>query len=174
MKYNIYTQNIKLTKGIEEHLAEKISKLDKYFITEDIEAKVLLKVIKNDQTIEVTIPTKHFLIRAEETNPDLYSAIDLVIDKLEGQIRKNKTRIKSKMKKEKIDYLNLEFEEEDNKNEKVVKIKQIEMKPMDVEEAILEMNLLGHDFFMFKNRDNDKMCVLYKRKDNNYGIIEAS
>ncbi|MFA5602379.1 MAG: ribosome-associated translation inhibitor RaiA [Bacilli bacterium] len=174
MKYDIYAQNIKITKSIREYLEEKISKLDKYFASEDIKARVLLKVIKNDQIIEVTIPTIHFLIRAEETNHNLYNAIDLVIDKIEGQIRKNKTRIKSKMKKEKANYINLEFEEEDNKNEKVVKIKRIEMKPMDVEEAILEMNLLGHNFFMFKNRDNNKMCVLYKRKDNNYGIIEEA
>lgn len=174
MKCDIRTIKVKLTKGIKDHLEDKISKLDKYFSESDsIEAKIVLKVVREDQTVEVTIPTKNFLLRAEETNHDLYSAIDLVLDKLEAQIRKNKERIKVKISKEKINDLIIDFESEKEEANKVVKTKQIEMKPMDIEEAILEMNLLGHNFFMFKNRINDKICVLYKRKDNNYGVIEA-
>ena len=145
MKYDIHVENTKLTSGIREHLDSKLSKLDKYFYTPGtITAKILLKVIREEQSVEIAITTKNLLLRAREAHSDLYAAIDLVIDKLERQIRKNKDRIKSKFHKEKQKDLNLDFESEPS-DEKVVKFKKLETKPMDIEEAILEMNLLGHD-----------------------------
>ena len=126
------------------------------------------------QIVEVTIPTSKFILRSEEENDDLYAAIDLVTDKLERQIRKNKTRLNRNVK-ENVKEFNFDYEilEDEESKEKVVKRKNIEMKPMDEEEAILEMELLGHSFFVYKDMDTDKVCVLYKRKDGDYGLIET-
>ena len=126
----------------------------------------------------MTIPTDKFILRGEEEDKDLYAAIDLVTDKLERQIRKNKTRLK---KQNSIDNKYKEFnfeyiipEEETTEDEQIVKRKNIEMKPMDEEEAILQMNLLGHEFFVYKDINTNKVCVIYKRKDGHYGLIETN
>ena len=175
MKFTIRGEKIQVTDSIKNYIESKIGKLDKYFDNpESIEAHALIKVKDNNQIIEVTIPVNKFTIRAEEKNKDLYAAIDLVVDKLERQIRKNKTRIKDRYKKEeKIDFIfNFEIEVEENKNN-IVKRKNIEIKPMDEEEAILQMELLGHDFYVFNNINEECISVLYKRKDGNYGIINT-
>ena len=176
MKINARGQKIKVTDAIQAHAEEKLKKLDKYFDTpEEITANVLIKVKGKDQTVEVTIPTKKFILRGEETNNDLYAAIDLVTDKLERQIRKNKTRL-NRSTKESVKEFNFDYEIETNDEdakEKIVKRKNIEMKPMDEEEAILEMELLGHNFFVYKDMDTNNTCVLYKRKDGDYGLIET-
>ena len=124
--------------------------------------------------MEVTIPTDKFILRSEEENDDLYAAIDLVTDKLERQIRKNKTRLNRNIK-DSVKEFNFDFDikDEEEAKEKVVKRKNIEMKPMDEEEAILEMELLGHSFFVYKDMDTKNICVLYKRKDGDYGLIET-
>ena len=165
---------ITVTDAIKEYVTSKFEKLDKYFENpEEIKAYVNVKVHNLSQIIEVTIPTVKFTLRAEEGHEDLYAATDLMIDKLERQIRKNKTRIKNKFKNNDVLDLNLNFEvstDEENEN-KIVKRKSIEMKPMDEEEAILQAELLDHDFFVFKNIDEECVSVLYKRKDGRYGII---
>lgn len=175
MKFNIRGSKIKVTPAIKNYIEEKVGKLDKYFENpEEVCSNIVVKAKGKDQTIEVTIPVKNLILRGEESNNDLYSAIDLVSDKLERQIRKNKTRIKKRKKTENTGF-DMEFKvikgEEDNN--KIVKRKVIVNKPMTEEEAILQMNLLGHEFFVFENADNSKICVLYKRKDENYGIIET-
>ena len=174
MKINARGQKIKVTDAIQAHAEEKLKKLDKYFDTpEEITANVLIKVKGKDQTVEVTIPTKKFILRGEETNNDLYAAIDLVTDKLERQIRKNKTRM-HKINKETIEtFIDFEITEEEKKEEKIVKRKTVDMKPMSEEEAILQMNLLGHDFFIFKDSMTDEVSVVYKRSDEQYGIINV-
>ena len=177
MKYNIRGDKLEVTDAINSYVESKLDRLNKYFKDEDILANVLLRVRGNSQIIEVTIPTDKFILRSEEEDKDLYAAIDLVSDKLERQIRKNKTRlnkqnIDNKLKEFNFDYEMLE-EEETSEDEVIVKRKNIEMKPMDEEEAILEMNLLGHEFFVYKDMHTDKICVLYKRKDGNYGLIET-
>ena len=172
---NIRGSKIKVTAAIKEYIEEKIGRLDKYFDNpNEITANVVIKVKGKDQTVEVTIPTKKFILRGEVTSNDLYAAIDLVSDKLERQIRKNKTRIKKKIDKTNIDF-NFDFKvEKDEKNEsKIVKRKDIEMKPMSEEEAILQLELLGHSFFVFKNVKTNEVDVLYKRNDGDYGIIET-
>ena len=176
MKINTRGDKLLVTEGIKSHIDSKLKKLEKYFDSHDqITANVLVRVTGRNQTIEVTIPTNHFTLRAEEAHDDLYAAVDLVVDKLERQIRKNKTRIEKRSKKEKfkeINYdFNIELDEEDNN--KIIKRKKLDMKPMSEEEAILQMNLLGHAFFIFKNIDNENICLLYKRNDDNYGIIEV-
>jgi putative sigma-54 modulation protein len=120
----------------------------------------------------VTIPLKKYILRAEETQENFYSAIDVIIDKLERQIRKNKTRLEHKYYQETKDISFIE-DYPDEEEEKVVKRKKVEVKPMDEEEAILQMELLGHQFYLYKDADTNKPTVIYKRKDGNYGIIES-
>lgn len=176
MKYNIRGDKITVTGAMKSYIEEKLSKMDKYFEEPgDITANILVKVKDLEQTIEVTVPTKRFTIRAEESNEDFYAAVDLVINKLERQIRKNKDRLSRKYKNVETVEFNFNYEEEAEKEEentsKIVKRKNISMKPMDEEEAILQIELLNHDFFVFKNIDEECVSVLYLRKDGNYGII---
>ena len=177
MKYNIRGDKLEVTEAINNYVESKLDRLNKYFKSDEILANVLLKVRGNSQIIEVTIPTDKFILRSEEADKDLYAAIDLVTDKLERQIRKNKTRLNKQNFDNKFKELNLDYEnnydEESNENEVIVKRKKIEMKPMDEEEAILEMNLLGHEFFVYRDMNTDEVCVIYKRKDGNYGLIET-
>ena len=177
MEIIIRGDKVKVTKSIEEYIKEKLSKLDKYFgNAEDLKAHVVIRVRNLNQIIEVTVPTKDFTLRREEEAQDLYAAIDLVIDKLERQIRKNKTRFERRYKniKEEPSFIldhNIAKEEQDDS--KIVKRKTIDTKPMTEEEAILQSELLNHDFFVFKNIDTSSVSVLYKRKDGNYGIIDV-
>ena len=178
MKYNIRGDKLEITDAINNYVESKLDRLNKYFKEDDILANVLLRVRGNSQIIEVTIPTDKFILRSEEEDKDLYAAIDLVTDKLERQIRKNKTRLNKQSTDNKDRDFNFDYEttlEEDEEVEEIiVKRKNIEMKPMDEEEAILQMNLLGHEFFVYKDINTNKICVLYKRKDGNYGLIETN
>ena len=175
MKYNIRGDKLEVTNAIENYVENKLDKLNKYFQNDEVMANVLLKVRGREQIIEVTIPVDKYILRGEVGNDDLYSAIDLVTDKLERQIRKNKTRLSKQNKGYKDLNLNFDIEEEDVEEESfkynIVKRKTLEMKPMDEEEAILQIELLNHDFFVFKNIDEECVSVIYKRKDGNYGII---
>lgn len=173
MKINIRGNKIEITNSIKSYIEEKIGKLDKYFDKpDDITANVLVKENGIYKKIEVTIPIKKAILRGEESDKDLYSAIDFVSEKLERQIRKNKTKMKHKNSKENYDlFIDFEVSEEEQETSQIVKRKEIDTKPMDEEEAILQMNLLGHDFFVFKNIDTDNISVVYKRKDSNYGIM---
>lgn len=176
MKLNIRGDKVAVTKAIKDYITEKLGKLDKYFENpKSIEGKVIIRVKNQEQTIEVTIPTSKFTLRAEERDQNLYAAIDLVVDKLERQIRKNKTRLHNKYKNNASFEMNFDFEVEEHElnDEKIVKRKDIEMKPMDEEEAVLQIELLNHDFFVFKNIDEECVSVIYKRKDNSYGIINV-
>ena len=178
MKYNIRGDKMIVTDSIKNYVESKLDKLNKYFTEDDLTANVLAKIRGNKQIVEVTIPTDKFILRSEEEHDDLYAAIDLVSDKLERQIRKNKTKLKKQNKvNNKYDYFNFEYEiEKDEKEEdlKIVKRKTIDTKPMDEEEAILEMELLGHSFFVYKDMHTNDVCIVYKRKDGNYGIIDTN
>lgn len=173
MKFNIHGKKIDVTAAIKSYIEEKIGRLDKYFENPDvITATVLIKLRGKDQVIEVTINANKFILRGEESHKDLYAAIDKVSDKIERQIRKNKTRLKKKVVKDySIDFA-LDFEEEDENNKTIVKRKVIENKPMNEEEAILQMELLGHEFFAYKNQETNEVNILYKRKDGDYGVLE--
>ena len=150
MKITLRGKNIEITEAIEEKVSEKLSKLDKYFIvSENVEAKVLVRTYPYGQKIEVTIPTEYVLLRAEVVDQDLYNAIDLVIDKLEGQIRKYKTRLNRKSKDNKLAFNLASIEPlEDEEEDVLVKTKTITPKPMDMEEAIMQMELIGHSFLL--------------------------
>ena len=158
-----------------EKVSEKLSKLDKYFIvSENVEAKVLVRTYPYGQKIEVTIPTEYVLLRAEVVDQDLYNAIDLVIDKLEGQIRKYKTRLNRKSKDNKLAFNLASIEPLDDEEEDVlVKTKTITPKPMDMEEAIMQMELIGHSFFVYRDTETDAISIVYRRNDGDYGLIET-
>jgi putative sigma-54 modulation protein len=175
MKINIRGKNVEITEAIEAKVADKLSKLDKYFIVSDsVEAKVLVRTYPYGQKIEVTIPTEYVLLRAEVVEDDLYNAIDLVIGKLERQIRKYKTRLNRKSKDTKL-ALNLATVEPLEKEEEdvLVKVKSITPKPMDMEEAIMQMELIGHSFFVYRDTETDAISVVYRRADEDYGLIET-
>ena len=172
MKLNIRGEKTNITEAMKTYAEEKIQKLNKYIENnEEITGTILFKVYGPKQKIEVTIPLKNYTLRVEEEGQDFYAVIDTSIDKLERQIIKNKTRLANKRNKGKIDLI-LDFEPEEENHNKIVKRKQVELKPMDEEEAILQMELINHDFYMFKNIETDKMAVVYRRKHGDYGIIE--
>ena len=173
MKLNIRGEKTEITTSMKNYAEEKMQKLDKYLEnSNEVSGNILFKVYGPKQKIEVTIPLKNFTLRVEEEGDDFYSVVDTSIDKLERQIRKNKTRLSNRKKIDKTDFiLDFEPEVEENKN-KIVKRKTVELKPMDEEEAILQMELINHDFYMFKDTETDKIAVIYKRKHNDYGIIE--
>jgi putative sigma-54 modulation protein len=174
MHLDIHGDKIIITDSIRNYILSKLSKLDKYFEKPDnIKGRVLIKVKNYEQTVEVTIPIKALTLRTEVSHADLYAAIDLALEKLERQIRKNKTKINSKNEKTIFKTLDISYEDDKEENGQIVKRKKIEMKPMDETEAILQMNLLDHDFFVYKDRKTNRICVLYKRKDKDYGIIET-
>lgn len=176
MELNIRGDKLVVTKAIKDYITEKMGKLDKYFDNgKNLKAQIIIRVKNDEEIIEVTVPTNKFTLRAEEKHQDLYAAIDLVIDKLERQIRKNKTKLNNKYKNiVKLD-INTDFDIKDDEEEnfEVVKRKNITTKPMDEEEAMLQMDLLNHDFFVFKNVDEECVSVMYRRKDNNFGIINV-
>lgn len=180
MNYNIRGKNIEVTKPIREYVEKKISKLNKYFDTPPAsDVHVNLSVYNDEQKIEVTIPMPNLLLRAEEQHADLYAAIDLVVDKLERQIRKHKTKVNRKFRQKGIrDFIFTEPETEEEKNVKdkieIVRVKRFDLKPMDSEEAVLQMDMLGHNFFVFTNAETNDINVVYKRKDGKYGLIEPN
>ncbi len=174
MKVNIRGEKVEVTKSIKDYIEDKMSRLDRYFESDDVTCNVKIHVKNEEQGIEVTVPTSRFVIRAEQTSGDLYAAIDLVVDKLERQISKNKARLNDKYRNIQNFEMNLDFDtDEEEEDLLIVKRKRLDTKPMNEEEAILQMQLLGHDFFIFQNVDEDCISVLYRRKDGKYGIINT-
>ncbi len=173
MKIIISGKNIEVTEGLKERVTKRINKLDRFF-TSETEAHVTLGVQRARQIAEVTIPFNGIVFRAEESNEDMYVSIDKTIDLLERQIRKNRTRLERKLHDNNFRFEGLKASDEipEESEFNVVRSKRFAVKPMDVEEAILQMNLLGHEFFMFFNADSRQVNVVYKRKDGNYGLIE--
>ena len=173
MKISIYAKNMQLTDALREAAIKKIKRLDKFF-QQDIEAKVVLSIEKKLHKVEVTIPFNGRIVRVEESSDDMYNAVDDAVEALERQIRKFKTKLQNKkhsnnsIKFENIEPLDIEEDQEF----KVVKTKRFAIKPMHIEEAILQMDLLKHNFFVFLNGDSEEVNVVYKRKDGNYGLIE--
>lgn len=173
MNIKVVGKNIEVTEGLKAAVEKKLIKLDKYFM-DNVNATATVSVEKNMQKIEVLIPFNNAMLRAEVKNSDLYSAIDLVIDKLEGQVRKQKTKLERRNGNTSLRFSNIQqYDDYDKDDEpKIVKTKRFAIKPMNEEEAVLQMELLGHDFYMFMNGDTDEVNVVYKRKDGNYGLIE--
>lgn len=179
LKFNIRGENVEVTESIRDYVIKRISKLEKFF-EDNVEANahVNLKVYPNKTfKVEVTIPLPYLTLRAEETSSDMYGSIDLVTDKLERQIRKYKTKVNRKSREK--GYKNMDFvpdveDEPVSDDLKIVRTKQISLKPMDPEEAVLQMDMLGHDFFVFEGAETNGTSVVYRRKDGRYGLIEIN
>ncbi|MDD6380750.1 MAG: ribosome-associated translation inhibitor RaiA [Lachnospiraceae bacterium] len=175
MKINITGKNIELTDGLKTAVNDKLSKLDKYF-TDDTTVNVTLSVEKDRQKIEVTIPIKGQIIRSEQVSNDMYVSIDLVEEVIERQLRKYRTKLVAKQNEPK-EFFQEDFIEEDNDDDedsqiKIKRTKHFGIKPMYPEDACVQMELLGHDFFVFRNAETDEVNVVYKRRGNTYGLIE--
>ena len=172
MKYIIMGKNIEVTPGLRTAVEDKIGKLEKYF-TPETEVHVTLSVEKDRQKIEVTIPVKGNIIRSEQVSNDMYVSIDLVEEIIVRQLRKYKTRIANQQNSRKnFQPAYLEMETDGDEEVKIVRTKKFAIKPLDPEEACVEMELLGHSFFVFRNAQTDEVNVVYKRKGNTYGLIE--
>lgn len=179
LKFNIRGENVDLTDAIRDYVTKRISKIEKFLEDNvDATAHVNLKVYKNKTyKVEVTIPLPYLTLRAEETSNDMYASIDLVTDKLERQIRKYKTKVNRKSREKGLK--NVEFvsgpdDEDTSDSLKIVRTKQISLKPMDSEEAVLQMDMLGHDFFIFEDSETNGTSVVYRRNDGRYGLIEIN
>ncbi|MCM3663579.1 ribosome-associated translation inhibitor RaiA [Mesobacillus subterraneus] len=180
MNYNIRGENIEVTPAIREYVEKKVAKLERYFTeSPNANVNVNLKVYQDKKSkVEITIPMKDLVLRAEELHDDMYAAIDLITDKLERQIRKHKTKVNRKFREKDSlkDFAPIftEVEQvEDEDDLEVVRTKSFDLKPMDSEEAILQMNMLGHSFYVFTNAETNQTNVVYKRNDGRYGLIEA-
>lgn len=170
MRISISGKNLDISAYMREVAEKKLSKLDRYF-PQDTEAQVTLSVEKNRHIVEVTIPQGGRIIRGEEVSTDMYASLDNVLDKLEKQIVRNRTRLEKELRHDAFDDLVVEDYEEDE-GPRIVRVKQFSIKPMSEEEAMLQLELLGHSFYMFQNAETNRISVLYKRKDGNYGLIE--
>lgn len=173
MRIIITGRNIELTDGIKSAVEDKLKKLDKFF-TPETEVYVTLSVEKDRQKIEVTIPTKGHMIRSEQVSSDMYVSIDLVEEVIERQLKKYRTKIIAKQQNAVASFNREYIDAEDSADEevKIVRTKRFGMKPMYPEDACIQMELSGHDFFVFRNAETDEVNVVYKRKGNTYGLIE--
>lgn len=181
MNFAIRGQNMLLTDALKDYTTKKIGRLERYFETPPVsDVAVTLSVVKNMQSVEVTIPLPGVLLRAEVRGEDMYAAIDLVTEKLERQIRKHKTKVNRKFRRDGVRTLfhesvdgsaAIRLDEDDDELE-LVRTKRFNLKPMDVEEAILQMNMVGHNFFVFANAESKEVNVVYRRNDGKYGLIE--
>ena len=172
MRIKITGRNIELTEGLKAAVEDKLNKLEKYF-TPDTEVNVTLSVEKERQKVEVTIPMKGNIVRAEQTSDDMYVSIDLVEEIIERQLRKYKNKIVDRQQAAaSLSKAFVEEEIEDDDEIKIIRSKRFAMKPMDPEEACVQMELLGHDFYVFRNAITDEVNVVYKRKDHTFGLIE--
>ncbi len=176
MRYNIIGRKVNLRDNFKERVYKKLGKFEKIF-SDDAEAVVTVTVEKNRQTVEVTIRDNGILYRAESTALEMNDALDAVVDILGGQIRKNKTKLSKKMKPDSIEQFFADEgaddgEELEDEDYVVVKTKTFSVKPLSVEEAILQMNMIGHEFFMFRNANSNEINVVYKRKNGTYGLLE--
>lgn len=168
MEVIVRGKNVEITDAMEDYVIKKLGKMDKLLNSQTVTAHVVLNVEKERRIVEVTIPIQGMLLRAEESGGDMYASIDLVIDKLERQYRKFKTREKKKMLHESA-VMRTPMPQE---SPDLVRRKTFPVKPMTLDEALLQMDLLGHDFFAFSNVETDSINVLYRRRDGDYGLLE--
>lgn len=169
MEVKIVGKNVEITEAMKETITAKVKKLERYsFIENNDTAKVLIKTHKNSQKVEITIPTKIAILRAEVQDVNAYPAVDKAIDKLSDQIRRQKTRIEKRNRKP----IGEIFDFEEQEKEKIIRTKSINVQKMDVEDAIMRMELLGHDFFVYVDEENNYTSVLYKRHNDEYGVLE--
>ena len=168
MKMNFTARQMKVYDSVKEMAQKKLSKFDRFF-DEAAEMDITFSMPNEREKVEITIRSQGFVFRAEEVSEAFATSVDRAIDALERQIRKNKTRLQKKIRVESFDIIS-DYEEEEEVFDNI-KVKTFSFKPMNVEEAIMQMNLLGHDFYVFKDAETLETCVVYKRKAGGYGLI---
>ncbi len=179
LKYNVRGENVEVTDALRSYVEKRLTKLEKYFeLNDTVNAHVNLKVYRNHTAkVEVTIPLPYLVLRAEDTTDDMYRSIDFVSEKLERQIRKYKTRVNRKSREKGLQDFFIEADAETTEEPEpgfdIVRNKRVNLKPMDPEEAILQMDMLEHDFFVFQDAETDGTSVVYRRNDGRYGLIET-
>lgn len=174
MTYNIICKKIELAESSKEKILAKVDKLDKFF-SDDTECKIVVSEQKEHMVVEITFPYKGFIIRAEARDRDMLSAVDVCLNNIDRQIRKNKTKLSKRLRDDSLDNYDIDLGLTDDLSDdefKIIKVKHFDKKPMSVEEAILQMNMLGHDFFVFNDPETMLANVVYRRKDGNYALIE--
>ena len=177
IKFSIRGENLEVTDALHSYVEDKVAKIEKYFNeNQELIAKVNLKVYREKTAkVEVTIPLGSITLRAEDVSQDMYGSIDLVVDKIERQIRRNKTKIekKNRQKVATSQIFTADLVEQVEEEVKVVRTKQVDLKPMDIEEAVLQLELLGHDFFIYTDAKDGTTNVLYKREEGDLGLLEV-
>ena len=173
MKVSITTRNYSANENLKETIEKKMEKLSKYF-SSDIVANVMLSSERGRSKIEATINARGMIFRAEEASNDIYESVDKAVDKLASQMSRFKTRLQERHAEKVLDFESIPEYEEEPFETKLVKIKKFELEPMSAEEAIVRMELLQHNFFVFLNMETDSVNVVYKRKENDYGLLETT
>jgi putative sigma-54 modulation protein len=173
MNISVRGKNIEVTPALKDYAEKRIGKLGKY-LGHEVDAVVVLSVARDDQTVEVTMPFNGMILRGEESTADMYSSIDMVVEKLEKQIERFKGKVLGRTKRDRCCSGKEVGAQQGSPTyePKIVKTKRFAIKPMHVDEAVLQMNLLGHNFFFFFNAETEQTSVVYKRNDGNYGLIE--
>ena len=175
MKFEIVGKNVTVTPAMREQIEKKLSTLDKYILIDpNTTARVVARVYPNSQKVEITIPTKVGLLRTEVVNDDFYAAVDLAIDKLEDQLRRQKTRLSKRHREHLAKAFIAEAEEDEEAEDIPVRTKEITADEMVLDEAIMQMELSGHNFYIYKDEDSEKIAVVYRRKNGGYGLIEVN
>lgn len=176
MTYNILCKQVELANSSKDKIIDKVKKLDKFF-SDDNECKIRVSEQREYMIVEITFDYKGFIIRSEARNRDLLTAVDMCLSNIDRQIRKNKTKLAKRLRDDVLEnyevLLGGDDVKEDKDEFKIIKVKRVSAKPMMTEEAILQMNMLGHDFFIFTNPDSGDTNIVYRRKDGNYALIEA-
>lgn len=176
MKFNIAARNMELTDGLKSAVEEKLSKLDRYF-KDDTTINVTMSVEKDRKKIEVTVPVKGHIIRSEQITNDMYASIDMVLEVIERQMRKYRTKLANRYQhsKEQVEFAEEYLDpaaDEDDEEIKIIRSKKFGIKPMYPEDACIQMELLGHNFYVFRNAQTEEVNVVYKRRDGAFGLIE--
>ncbi len=170
MQITVRGKNLDVTPPLREYVEKKVGKIEKYF-DDPLSAQVTLAIEHDRHIVEVTVPLDGMLLRGEQSSGDMYSSVDLVLDALEKQISKYKTKIARRLR-ERPAPNQVQVEPEEEEEPKIVRVKKFDMKPMSPEEAIMQMNMVGHNFFLFFNAESGQLSVVYQRDDGNYGLIE--
>ncbi len=171
MQITVRGKNIEITDALRDYAMKKVGRLERY-MDRPVDAAVTLTVEKDRHKVEVTATIDGLILRGEEATPDMYASLDLVVDKLEKQVERYKTRINRKLRNGLRNGHEVSYQMPEDEEPQIVRSKKFPIKPMSIEEAIMQMNLLQHDFFVFTNAQTERFAVVYKRKDGNFGLIE--
>ncbi len=169
MKIQYKSRNLEISDAMKEYFSKKMAKLERLVNDDDGEVEVRFSKMRQLYTVEVTLKMRSIIVRAEESTKDFYAAVDNAINNLERRLKRFKERFRTLKREKNVEEVSSENTPEET--EKVVKVKKFELRPMSLEEAMMQLDLLDHEFFMFRNSESDQINVLYRRKDGNYGLI---